>query len=124
MPRKYVLCSVCRTAYLESEVHYCDKDKGAVISGNTITHTPNEGIRVVGDTAKIVITGNTDTNYYSGDVEPIDLIEAQGLGFHEGNIVKYICRYKRKGGLDDLRKAWDYLDRLVKREEEKADSGK
>lgn len=52
--------------------------------------------------------------HYTGRVEPIHLIEAQGLGYHEGNVIKYVVRYKRKGGLTDLKKARWYLDRLIK----------
>ena len=34
-------------------------------------------------------------------------------GFLEGNIQKYLIRYKKKNGLDDLYKARDYLGRLI-----------
>jgi len=36
------------------------------------------------------------------------------MGFLEGNIVKYIARYKHKNGLEDLKKAEWYLQRLIK----------
>lgn len=36
------------------------------------------------------------------------------LGFFEGNIVKYVCRYEKKNGKEDLLKARDYLDQLIK----------
>ncbi len=55
-------------------------------------------------------------NHYEpkkGDVQPIDLIESQQLDFNEGCIVKYICRWKRKDGVWDLKKARYYLDRLI-----------
>ena len=51
-------------------------------------------------------------------VQPIDLIEAQGLDFTEGCIIKYICRYRRKGGRQDLLKALWYIQRLLARDEE------
>ena len=51
-------------------------------------------------------------------IQPIDLIEAQDLDFLEGCIVKYICRYKRKGGRQDLLKAQWYLQRLLMRWED------
>lgn len=51
--------------------------------------------------------------HYAGDVQPIDLIEAHGLGFSEGNIIKYVVRSQRKDGLEDLLKARFYLDRLI-----------
>lgn len=55
--------------------------------------------------------------YKTGGIEAIDAIEAWGLGFHLGNVVKYIARAGRKtaDGLQDLRKAAWYLDREIKR---------
>jgi hypothetical protein len=38
---------------------------------------------------------------------------ANNLGFCEGNVVKYITRYKDKGGVDDLRKIKIYVDYLI-----------
>lgn len=46
-----------------------------------------------------------------------DYIAANGLGFFEGNIIKYVSRHTRKGGLEDLRKARHYLDKLIEMEE-------
>jgi hypothetical protein len=46
--------------------------------------------------------------------EPIDVIEAWGLGWHLGNVLKYIARAGHKGSeLEDLRKARNYLDRKI-----------
>ena len=57
--------------------------------------------------------------YKTGGVEAIDAIEAWGLGFHLGNVVKYIARAGRKtaDSLQDLQKAAWYLDREIKRRE-------
>lgn len=44
-------------------------------------------------------------------VEAIDVTEA--LPFLEGNIVKYVWRWRSKNGVEDLRKARFYLDRLI-----------
>jgi hypothetical protein len=57
--------------------------------------------------------------HYQGKVEPIDLIDAHNLGFYEANIVKYITRWKKKNGLEDLKKAKWYLDRLIALNQEK-----
>lgn len=60
---------------------------------------------------------NHPAHYKSADgLEVIDVIEAFGLNFHEGNVVKYLLRHKKKGGLEDLSKARWYLDRLIQRE--------
>lgn len=52
--------------------------------------------------------------YIKGKIEVIDFIEDQNFGYHIGNSVKYLCRYKYKNGLEDLRKAKWYLDRFIK----------
>lgn len=52
-----------------------------------------------------------------GITEPIDLIESQNLGFVEGNIIKYVTRWQRKNGVEDLKKAKWYLDRLIEKAE-------
>jgi hypothetical protein len=42
---------------------------------------------------------------------------ANGIPYCEGNVIKYVTRWRRKGGLDDLRKARHYLDLLIEHEE-------
>lgn len=55
-------------------------------------------------------------NHYGGEnnvYEAIKIIEAHNLNFVEGNVVKYLLRYKKKNGFEDLEKALWYLNRLV-----------
>ena len=52
-------------------------------------------------------------NYQKGNIEVTDFIIAQSMSFLEGNIVKYLCRYKEKSGIEDLRKARWYIDKLI-----------
>lgn len=70
-----------------------------------------------------------DPEYYKGDVECIDAIQAaigSGTGFRaflQGQVMKYVWRYQHKNGIEDLEKAEWYLHRLkseyMKLEEEK-----
>lgn len=56
----------------------------------------------------------TRPKHYAGlTPEPIDVIESWGLGYHEGNVIKYVSRWRAKGGVEDLRKAAEYLRRLI-----------
>ncbi len=64
-------------------------------------------------------TVNHPSHYTQGGLEVIDAIEGMDLGFHAGNVVKYVARYKFKNGIEDLRKARWYLDRLIQVEEKK-----
>lgn len=54
--------------------------------------------------------------HYLKAIQPWDFIVANDLGFLEGNIVKYITRYKEKGGVVDLQKAKHYLEKLIELE--------
>ena len=55
-------------------------------------------------------------HYAAMKIPPTEFILANELGFCEGNVIKYLCRYKRKNGLEDLKKARQYLDFLIERE--------
>ena len=53
------------------------------------------------------------THYKEKDIQPWDAIHEWGLGFFSGNVVKYVVRYRSKGGVEDLKKARHYLDKLI-----------
>jgi hypothetical protein len=46
-------------------------------------------------------------------MQPWDYIIANNLNYLEGNIVKYVSRWRQKGGVEDLRKAKHYLEKLI-----------
>lgn len=57
---------------------------------------------------------NHPSHYTAGRIECIDFLEDQQLGYHAGNVVKYVVRHAHKGNpLQDLQKARWYLDRLI-----------
>ena len=53
-------------------------------------------------------------HYQQGNIQVLDFINDQKFTYLEGNIVKYISRYKTKNGLEDLEKAQYYLNELIK----------
>jgi hypothetical protein len=55
-------------------------------------------------------------HYKAKSIQPWDFIAANQLGYFEGNIVKYVSRWKDKGGINDLKKARHYLDKLIELE--------
>ena len=63
---------------------------------------------------------NSPKHYTQGEMEVITAIEGMGLDYHQGNIVKYVSRYRYKNGIEDLRKARWYIDRLIYIEEQRA----
>jgi hypothetical protein len=62
---------------------------------------------------------NHPPHYTKGNIECIDYINAWDMDYIEGNIIKYITRYKFKNGIEDLRKAQFYVNMLVEREDAK-----
>jgi hypothetical protein len=50
-------------------------------------------------------------------IQPIEYIHANSIPFLEGNIIKYVTRWKDKNGLEDLLKARHYIEVLIKLEE-------
>jgi hypothetical protein len=63
-----------------------------------------------------LLTIDQPPHYKPGEIEMISVVEAWGLNFHLGNVIKYVARVERKGmPLDDLKKARWYLDREIAR---------
>jgi hypothetical protein len=52
-------------------------------------------------------------HYTQGGIEPIDFITANKMDFCQGNVVKYVTRFKFKNGLEDLKKAEFYIKKLI-----------
>jgi hypothetical protein len=55
-------------------------------------------------------------HYKDKAIQPIQYIHANGLGYCEGNVVKYVTRWRDKNGLQDLLKAKHYIDLLIELE--------
>jgi hypothetical protein len=53
-------------------------------------------------------------SHYKGDaIQPWDYILSNKLGYCEGAVVKYVTRYQLKNGVEDLKKARHFLDKLI-----------
>ena len=55
-------------------------------------------------------------HYNQGGIEPIDYITKNDHYYCEGNVVKYISRWRFKGGVQDLKKAKQYIDFIIDKE--------
>ena len=52
-------------------------------------------------------------HYREMKIQPTEFIHSNGIGFIEGNIIKYLCRHRMKNGKQDLEKAAHYLQMLI-----------
>lgn len=68
------------------------------------------------DTAlNIQVGGN---HYKDFAIQPIEFIHKNNLSYIQGNVIKYVCRYRDKNGIEDLKKARHYIDMLIEFENE------
>ena len=55
------------------------------------------------------------THYIKYKIQPSQFVTENKLLFPEGNVIKYICRHKYKGGKEDLEKAKHFIDMIIER---------
>lgn len=55
-------------------------------------------------------------HYKQFAIQPIEFVVRNGLGFIEGNVIKYVCRHRAKNGRQDVEKAIHYLQLLLEME--------
>lgn len=57
------------------------------------------------------------SHYKDLPIQPVEYIHKNGIGYFEGCIIKYVTRWRRKNGVEDLRKARHFLDMLIEFED-------
>lgn len=55
-------------------------------------------------------------HYKELPIQPVEYIHANGIGYFEGNVIKYVSRWRKKNGLADLEKAKHYIELLIELE--------
>lgn len=69
------------------------------------------------DKTESPLTTQVAGNHYKDlKIQPVEYIHANGLGYMEGNVVKYVTRWRKKDGRKDLEKARHYIDLLLELE--------
>lgn len=64
------------------------------------------------------------SHYTRFKIQPLEFCKANNLGYLEGNVIKYVCRYPYKGTpLRDLQKARDYINHLIDKLENESIQG-
>ncbi|MEG0161176.1 MAG: DUF3310 domain-containing protein [Aurantimicrobium sp.] len=64
------------------------------------------------------------SHYKKLAIQPVEYIMANKIPYMEGNVIKYITRWKDKGGVQDLNKAKHYIELLIENEEKNAKAAK
>jgi hypothetical protein len=55
-------------------------------------------------------------HYKDMPIQPAQYIHANAMGYFEGNVVKYVSRWRKKNGIADLEKAKHYIELLIEME--------
>lgn len=58
-------------------------------------------------------------HYKNMKIQPVQYIHLNGIPFIEGCVIKYVSRWREKGGIEDIKKARHFLDLLIELEEPK-----
>lgn len=59
-------------------------------------------------------------HYKDKAIQPVQYIHANKIGYFEGNVIKYVTRWRDKNGLADLEKAKHYIELLIELEKANA----
>ena len=118
------VCTIC--GYLEKYVIQEPKDY-TILTGGKLRALTCEGCSALSCEMCAIAPKNSHTGlkglhdavekpkHYNMGIETIEYIESWEMNYIEGNIIKYITRYKYKNGLEDLLKCEFYLKRLIKK---------
>ena len=60
------------------------------------------------------------SHYKDMPIQPVEYIHANAMGYLEGNVVKYVSRWRNKNGIADLEKAKHYIELLIDLETRRA----
>lgn len=90
-----------------------EENVNAVLQETAGTQQPRVSRRIDGSAFDRQEGGS---HYADFEIQPSEFILANGLGFVEGNVIKYVCRHRNKHGAEDLRKAIHYIEMLLETE--------
>ena len=98
-----VICKVCKQEYIINKSALSRE-----MEGESFYICPT--CRLYGTEEKNNIKPN---HYGNSGIDVISFCQANNLDFMQGNVIKYVFRYKNKNGLEDLEKAKEYIDRMI-----------
>lgn len=73
-----------------------------------------EALRNKSENEKCKLNEEGTPDHYDKKIQPVDYIVANGLGFLEGNVIKYVSRHSAKGHGEDISKAMHYCAMILK----------
>jgi hypothetical protein len=84
---------------------------------NNVTEVTPEELEEWNKMTQNAVDKQVGGNHYKDlPIQPVEYIYANALGYFEGNVVKYISRWRKKNGIADLEKAKHYIELLIELE--------
>lgn len=80
---------------------------------------PNIDARVLAEKVGALDVQVGGDHYKDQKIQPVEYIHANDIGYFEGNVIKYVTRWRKKNGIADLEKARHYIDLLIDLEQNK-----
>lgn len=110
--------------HVSYEVSGIYPNRGISLVGNTRIYYPHyfelskvPEIKLTKPESTSALDKQVSGNHYKDcGIQPIEYIHANGLSYFQGNVVKYVTRYKDKAGKADLEKAIHYLELMIELE--------
>jgi hypothetical protein len=62
------------------------------------------------------VAGN---HYKDMAIQPVEYVHKNDIGYIEGSVIKYVSRWRKKNGVEDLKKARHFLDLLIEMEQDR-----
>jgi hypothetical protein len=89
-----------------------DSERETAMDALVTTSQENGGWQVTSTTGALNVQVGGE-HYKKHKIQPIEFIHANNIPFIEGNIIKYIVRWRDKNGIKDLEKVKHYVDLLI-----------
>ena len=103
--------------FQESDIAYAEEaiERESNNGGNSMNKNNDiEKYNQFAEKRRKEITDKINPTYYGTGFDVIDFCQMNNLDFMQGNVIKYVTRYKEKNGKEDLLKAIEYIKRIIK----------
>ena len=111
-------CSTCFHEYVDGDKAPCDTCCAPTSHWTPMIQYKPEDVAFNKRALDVQVSGN---HYKDLAIQPVEYIHANGIGYFEGNVIKYVSRWRNKNGIKDLEKAKHYIDLLIELEGEHND---
>lgn len=106
-------CNTCTHYHVDGDRAPCDTCCAPTSHWTPMTQYKPEDVALNKRALDVQVSGN---HYKDLAIQPVEYIHANNIGYFEGNVIKYVSRWRNKNGIKDLEKAKHYIDLLIELE--------